>query len=153
MSFLPAYRKRTRVAGTETASSFKSKPLTALKSAALAPMPSARDRMTTTVHPLARSRTRTPWRTSLNMVSVRRGLSLRAFGRRDVAAPAACLQARPLHTHFEPMHLAVERCGAEAEQVLAAQLLRNAGERRAEVRILLQIEKPAAGLVCEPFQD
>ena len=45
------------------------------------------------------------------------------------------------------MHFAVELLRLEAEHVLAVQLLRDARERRCEVRCLLQLEVAAAGFV------
>jgi hypothetical protein len=53
MSFLPAHLRRTSVSGSLTGSCLKSSPLTALKSAVLAPMPSPSDSTTTAVQPLA----------------------------------------------------------------------------------------------------
>ena len=44
----------------------------------------------------------------------------RAFGRRDVAAAASRFQSRLFEPHFQLMDLAVERGGAEADQILAA---------------------------------
>src|SRR5262249_43773853 len=67
MSFLPAHFSRTSEPGSRTWSFLRKRPLTALKSAVLAPMPSASDRTTTDVQPLSRSSARTPWRRSLSI--------------------------------------------------------------------------------------
>src|SRR3954467_10633803 len=66
MSLRPAHRSLTRVSGSLTGSFRRYRPLTALKSAALAPMPSASDTTTTVVQPLSRSRLRTPCRRSFH---------------------------------------------------------------------------------------
>ena len=57
---LPAHFSRTSESGSATASFFRNKPLTALNSAVLAPMPSASDSTTTAVQPLSRSSVRAP---------------------------------------------------------------------------------------------
>ena len=51
MSFLPVQRSRTSESGSRAGIFVSSIPLTALKSAALAPMPSPSDRTTTAVQP------------------------------------------------------------------------------------------------------
>jgi hypothetical protein len=59
MSFRPLYRSRTSVSGSFTGIRVSSSAFTPVKMAVFAPIPSASDRMTTAVHPLARSSTRT----------------------------------------------------------------------------------------------
>ena len=68
-------------------------------------------------------------------------------GRREIALTRPDRHARLVHLHVEFVHLAVERDRGEADQVLAAQLLRDAGERRREVRRLGQLEIAAAGFI------
>ena len=53
MSLRPAYLNRTSVSGSLTGNFVSSRPLIALKSAVLAPIPSASDTTTTAVQPLA----------------------------------------------------------------------------------------------------
>ena len=73
MSLRPNNRSRTSVSGSLTGSLVSRSPLTALKSAVLAPIPSASDRTTTAVHPLACSSMRTAWRRSLSMIPPENG--------------------------------------------------------------------------------
>src|SRR3954462_1553715 len=67
MSLRPPQRSRTRVPGDATGISVSSSALTPLKIAVLAPMPSASERTTTAVHPLACSSMRVAWRRSFSM--------------------------------------------------------------------------------------
>src|SRR6185437_12312005 len=76
----------------------------------------------------------------------------RRAGRRDVALPRAGGHPALLHTHVELVHLAVERLGREAQDVLAVQLLRDARERLAEIGGSLQLEVAAAGLLRKLLQ-
>jgi hypothetical protein len=68
ISFGPAQRNRTSESGSLTPGNrLSSNPFAALKSAVFAPMPSASERMTTSVQPFAWNKTRTAWRRSLRM--------------------------------------------------------------------------------------
>src|SRR6188474_2105184 len=69
MSFLPLHRSRTRLSGSCTGILFSSRPLMALKSAVLAPMPRASEMTTTVVQPLAWSSTRAAWRISRSIAA------------------------------------------------------------------------------------
>ena len=76
----------------------------------------------------------------------------RLVGRREITPARPHRHPRPLHLHFELVHLAVERDGCKPDQVLTAQLLRDARERRRELRRLQQLEVAAAGLVRDLAQ-
>ena len=68
-------------------------------------------------------------------------------GRREIALTRPHGHPRLRHPHFELVHLVVQRDRRKPNQVLTAQLLRHARERRREVRGLQQLEVAAAGFV------
>src|SRR3954462_3603540 len=79
MSLRPAHRRRTSESGSFTGTLVSSIALTALKMAALAPIPSPSDRTTTAVHPLLLSSMRAAWRRSLSMFAYHPGKMLMRF--------------------------------------------------------------------------
>src|SRR5688500_527701 len=72
--------------------------------------------------------------------------------RGDVAPSATHGHARAFDPDLELVHLAVEDRWREAEHVLAVQLLRDTGERRAQLVFLRHLEEPAAGFFREPLE-
>src|SRR5689334_6476579 len=76
-----------------------------------------------------------------------RPLVTRLIGRSKVALTRPHRHPRLVDLEFELVDFAVEGRGRKADQVLAAQLLRDARERRGQVGGLRQLEVTAAGLI------
>ena len=103
MSLSPYHDRRTSDSGSPTGSFCSSRPLTALKSAVFAPIPSASDSSTTAVQPLDCSSIRTAYFRSLRI----RLLDARRVWCR--VRPASPYRARPLRSTYLDQHRAVCR--------------------------------------------